>query len=38
MKIEYLRLKNFRSFKKLEMKEIPNFCVIVGANGTENLR
>lgn len=34
MKIEYLRLKNFRSFQHAEMKDIPNFCVLVGANGT----
>jgi predicted ATPase len=34
MKIESIRLKNFKSFKSAEMKGIPNFCVIVGANGT----
>jgi predicted ATPase len=34
MKIEYLRLKNFKAFKNAEMKDIPNFCVIVGANGS----
>ena len=34
MKIEYLRLKNFKAFKDAEMQDIPNFCVIVGANGS----
>jgi len=34
MKIEYLRLKNFKAFKDAEMQNIPNFCVIVGANGS----
>ncbi len=34
MKIEYLRLKNFKAFKNAEMKKIPDFCVIVGANGS----
>ena len=33
MKIESISLKNFKAFKKVEMKEIPSFCVIVGANG-----
>jgi predicted ATPase len=34
MHIEYLKLKNFRAFKDVEMREIPRFCVLVGANGT----
>ncbi len=34
MKIEALRIKNFKAFKEFEMKNIPSFCVIVGANGT----
>jgi predicted ATPase len=34
MKIETLRIKNFKAFKDVEMLDIPNFCVIVGANGT----
>lgn len=34
MKIESIRLKNFKSFQDAELKELPNFCVIVGANGT----
>lgn len=34
MKIEYMRLKNFKAFQNTEMKDIPNFCVLVGANGT----
>lgn len=34
MKLELLRVKNFKAFKDVEMKDIPNFCVIVGANGT----
>ena len=34
MKIESIRLKNFKAFKDIEMLDIPRFCVIVGANGT----
>ena len=34
MKIESIRLKNFKSFKDAELSDLPNFCVIVGANGT----
>jgi len=33
MKLESIRLKNFRAFKNAEMKHIPNMCVLVGANG-----
>jgi predicted ATPase len=33
MKIESLRIKNFRAFKDVSMVDIPNFCVLVGANG-----
>lgn len=33
MKIEALRIKNFKAFKEVEMQDIPAFCVIVGANG-----
>ncbi|MBQ6472831.1 MAG: AAA family ATPase [Victivallales bacterium] len=34
MRLEALRLKNFRAFKNATMAHIPNFCIIVGANGT----
>lgn len=34
MKIESLRLKNFRAFKNVEIKNLPRMCVFVGANGT----
>lgn len=34
MQIESLRLKNFRSFKDVTLRDIPRFCVLVGANGT----
>jgi len=34
MKIESIRLKNFKSFQNTELSNLPNFCVIVGANGT----
>ncbi len=34
MKIESIRLKNFKSFQNVEMTDVPNFCVVVGANGT----
>jgi len=33
MKIESLKIKNFRAFKNAEMRDIPRFCVVVGANG-----
>lgn len=34
MKIESIRLRNFKIFRKVDIREIPSFCVIVGANGT----
>jgi predicted ATPase len=34
MRIESIRLKNFRAFRDVHMKEIPGFCVFIGANGT----
>jgi len=34
MKIVSLKLKNFKAFQDTEMKDVPTFCVIVGANGT----
>lgn len=34
MQIEYLRLRNFRAFQKVELRDIPRFMVMVGANGT----
>lgn len=34
MKIEALRIKNFKAFKDVEMLAIPAFCVLVGANGS----
>ena len=34
MQIEYLRLKNFRAFRDVEMRNIPRLVVLVGANGT----
>ncbi len=34
MKIESIRLKNFKAFKEVEISSLPNFCVFVGANGT----
>jgi predicted ATPase len=34
MHVEYLRLKNFRAFRDVEMRDIPRFAVVVGANGT----
>ncbi|KAF1078132.1 AAA family ATPase [Methanogenium sp. MK-MG] len=34
MKIKSIRLKNFKAFQDAEMTDIPNFCVIVGANAT----
>lgn len=34
MRIETIRLKNFKAFKDIDMRGIPSFCVVVGANGT----
>ena len=34
MKIESIKIKNFKAFKDAEMTNIPKFCVIVGANGS----
>lgn len=34
MKIESIRLKNFNAFKDAELVDLPNFCVVVGANGS----
>ncbi len=34
MKIESIRLKNFKAFQDAELKDLPNFCVFVGANGS----
>ena len=34
MKLESIQVKNFRAFKDAQMRDIPNFCVVVGANGT----
>ncbi len=34
MKIERIRLKNFKSFKHIKITHLPSFCVFVGANGT----
>ena len=33
MQIELIRLKNFRTFRDVTMKDIPRLCVLVGANG-----
>ena len=34
MQIEQIRIKNFRAFKNVHMREIPRLAVLVGANGT----
>lgn len=34
MRIESLRLKNYKSFRDAVMADMPRLCVIVGANGT----
>ena len=34
MQIESIRIKNFKCFQDVELKNIPRFCVLVGANGT----
>lgn len=34
MRIEAVRLKNFKAFRDVHLKDIPPFMVVVGANGT----
>lgn len=34
MRIESIRLKNYKSFRNATMADMPDLCVIVGANGT----
>ena len=34
MKIESIRLTNFKAFKSIHLTEIPSFLVVVGANGS----
>lgn len=34
MRIESIKLRNFKTFQDVEIRDIPPFCVIVGANGT----
>jgi predicted ATPase len=34
MKIESIKITNFKAFKNAHMKDVPRFCVIVGANGS----
>lgn len=34
MRLESIKLKNFKSFQDVEIKGISPFCVVVGANGT----
>ena len=34
MKIESIRLQNFKAFQDLHLKDIPSFMVVVGANGS----
>jgi len=33
IKIESIRLKNFKAFKEVSIRDIPRMCVVVGANG-----
>lgn len=34
MKIEKLRIKNFKVYNEVEIKDLPNLCVFLGANGS----
>lgn len=34
MRIETIRLKNFKAFKDVELRKIPQCCILVGANGS----
>ena len=33
MKLESLRLQNFKAFRQVEITDLPQFCVFVGHNG-----
>lgn len=34
MKIETIRLRNFKAFRHIDLTDLPSFLVVVGANGT----
>jgi predicted ATPase len=34
MKIESIRLRNFKAFRDVHLRDLPDFCVVVGANGS----
>jgi predicted ATPase len=34
MQIESIKIKNFKALQDIEMRDIPSFCVVVGANGS----
>lgn len=34
MRVESIRLKNFRAFRDVHLRDVPAFCVFIGANGT----
>jgi predicted ATPase len=34
MKIESLRLRNFKAFQDVKLEDIPGLCIVVGANGS----
>lgn len=34
MKIETIRLKNFKMFEDVKLENIPSFCIFIGSNGT----
>lgn len=34
MRIEQIKIKNFRAFRDVVMRDVPRFAVLVGANGT----
>ena len=34
MLIEQIRIRNFRAFRNVEMRDVPRFAILVGANGT----
>lgn len=34
MEIESIRLKNFKAFRDVQLKDMPSFLVVVGANGS----
>jgi predicted ATPase len=38
MRIESIRLKNYKTFRDIHLRDVPAFLVVVGANGSGKWR